>query len=55
MGDKFIITITRITRGVSHYGLAICIKKISLKAKEELLETQIFISPCKNINLKTIL
>jgi len=31
-----IITITRITRGVSHSGLAICIIKVSLKAKEEL-------------------
>jgi len=35
IGDK-IITFTRVTRGVSHCGLAICIKKVSLKAKEEL-------------------
>jgi hypothetical protein len=35
--------------GVSHCGLAIYIKKYYLKAKEEeLWETQIPISPCKN-------
>jgi hypothetical protein len=30
------------TRGVSHYGLAIYIKKIILKKKWKIMETQIF-------------
>jgi hypothetical protein len=42
------------TRGVSHGGLAIYIKKY-LKAKEELWKLK-YISPCKNIpNLPKIL
>jgi hypothetical protein len=39
---------TKQTRGLSQCGLAIYIKKY-LKAKERrIMETQIFISPCKN-------
>jgi hypothetical protein len=41
------------TRGVSHCGLAIYIKKY-LKAKEEYYENS-NISPCKNIIFKKIL
>jgi hypothetical protein len=41
------------TMGVSHYGLAIYIKKY-VKAKEELWKLK-YISPCKNIIFKTIL
>jgi hypothetical protein len=36
---------------MSHYGLAIYIKKY-LKAKERIMKTQIYISPCKNIIFK---
>jgi len=39
--------ITIVTRGVSHCGLAIYMKKY-LKAKRRIIKTQIF-SPCKNI------
>jgi hypothetical protein len=46
INDK-IITITRITRGVSHYGLAICIIKVSLKAKEELWKLKILVHHAK--------
>jgi hypothetical protein len=36
---------------VSHCGLAIYIKKVS-EGKRRIMETQIFISPCKNIIFK---
>jgi hypothetical protein len=41
------------TRGVSHYGLAICITKY-LKEKEKKMKTS-NISPCKNISSKNSL
>jgi hypothetical protein len=43
-----------ITRGVSHCGLAIYIKKY-LKAKEELNYGNSNISPCQKYNLQNIL
>jgi hypothetical protein len=49
-GKKSLNTTGLATRGISHYGLAIYIKKY-LKAKRRIMETQLF-SPCKNYNLK---
>jgi hypothetical protein len=44
-----------ITRGVSHYGLAIYIKSYHLKAKRRIMKTQIFHHEINKYNLPKLL